>query len=403
VAYTEPIGESSQLRIEYETRYNQNSSDKQTFNYFEPDAGYTQFDSLYSNTFESAYLSHAAGLSYRIRKEKWFLTAGASYKVATLTNDQVFPTEYDLSKDFSSILPSFSFSYEFSKTKRLRMRFRSSNSVPSVSQLQDVVDNSNPLQLSSGNPALEQDWSNSLFAHYSSVNPEKSTHFFIMAGISLKENYIGNSTLIASTDTIINGFELARGSQFSKPVNLDGYINLRSFMNYSLPLDKIKCKLNFNLHTMFSRTPGLINDELSETDRLTGSFGVVLSSNISERFDFTLSSNTSFNDVNNSQLATANGQYVNQRSALKLNVLPWAGINFETELTHEYNSGLSEGYDANYLLWNAGLGYKFLKNRQAELRLTVFDMLGENISLYPRCDQHLLRRHPEQHIGALLS
>jgi hypothetical protein len=32
-------------------------------------------------------------------------------------------------------------------------------------------------------------------------------------------------------------------------------------------------------------------------------------------------------------------------------------------------------------LWNAGLGYKFLKNQQGEIRLSVFDILGQNQSI----------------------
>ena len=54
---------------------------------------------------------------------------------------------------------------------------------------------------------------------------------------------------------------------------------------------------------------------------------------------------------------------------------------FSTELNHQYYQGLSAGYNPNFLLWNAGLGYKFLKNQQGELRFSVFDMLGQNQSI----------------------
>jgi hypothetical protein len=56
-------------------------------------------------------------------------------------------------------------------------------------------------------------------------------------------------------------------------------------------------------------------------------------------------------------------------------------IGLNTEANHQYNAGLSAGFDQNYLLRNVGLGYKFLKNNAAELRAIVFDLLGQNNSV----------------------
>ena len=61
--------------------------------------------------------------------------------------------------------------------------------------------------------------------------------------------------------------------------------------------------------------------------------------------------------------------------------MPWKGLVLQTDLNHQYNTGLSESYNQNYILWNAGIGYKFLKDRLAELRLTVFDILEQNTSV----------------------
>ena len=52
-----------------------------------------------------------------------------------------------------------------------------------------------------------------------------------------------------------------------------------------------------------------------------------------------------------------------------------------TDITNQFYKGLSAGYDQNYWLWNAGLGYKFLKNQAAEIRFTVNDILGQNTSI----------------------
>ncbi len=50
------------------------------------------------------------------------------------------------------------FSYRFSREKNLRLFYRTSTSTPSINQLQNVIDNSNPLLLRAGNPDLKQQY-----------------------------------------------------------------------------------------------------------------------------------------------------------------------------------------------------------------------------------------------------
>ena len=61
--------------------------------------------------------------------------------------------------------------------------------------------------------------------------------------------------------------------------------------------------------------------------------------------------------------------------------MPLKGLVVQTDLNHQYNSGLTQSYNQNYYLWNAAIGYKFLKNKVAELRLSVFDLLKQNLSI----------------------
>jgi len=49
-----------------------------------------------------------------------------------------------------------------------------------------------------------------------------------------------------------------------------------------------------------------------------------------------------------------------------------------TDLSHYFNDGLADAVNANYLLWNAGVGYKFMKKNAAEVRLVAFDILKNN-------------------------
>ena len=106
--------------------------------------------------------------------------------------------------------------------------------------------------------------------------------------------------------------------------------------------------------------------------------GLTLSSNISERLDFTVSSNTQFTRVSNTLRVTANNEYVNQTSSLRLSWVVGPGIAVKTDLSHQLYSGLTAGYNQNYVLWNASVGKKIFPNQRGEIQLYVYDLLKQN-------------------------
>lgn len=382
ITYTEPISKAAQLMFTYGNNLNKNNSDKQTFNFSDPDNNYSRFDTTLSNTFNSFYHSESFGTSVRAQKEKWNLMVGVNYQYAQLNNERIFPYQLNLNKSFNSVLPSAMFMYKFTAKKNLRIFYRSNNNAPSVDQLQDVINISNPLQLNMGNSNLKQDFANVLNLRYSAVNADKNTAFFALLSGTYTANYIGKSTYIANADSILSGgILLAKGSQITMPTNLDGYYNLRSFLNYSFPITKIKTNLSFNGGVTYSRTPGIINQQANFANNTAASFGVVFSSNISEKLDFTLSSNSSYNNIANTLQTASNNTYYNQNSRFKIQVQPWEGLFFTSDLSHQFYSGLSSAVTQNYLLWNAGIGYKFLKAKAAEIRITAFDILKQNNSV----------------------
>jgi Outer membrane protein beta-barrel family/CarboxypepD_reg-like domain len=382
VTYTEPISKKAQLMFTYANNLNSSNSDRQTFNFSEIDNSYSRFDTTLSNTFNSLYHSESGGISLRMQGEKWNLMAGVNYQWAQLDNERQFPYQYNLRKTFNSVLPSAMYSYRFNPKKTLRIFYRSNNNAPSVDQLQDVINNSNPLQLSMGNSNLQQDFQNSLNLRYSAVNADKNTSFFALLSGTYTANYLGRSTYIAPADTFLaGGILLAEGSQLSMPTNLNGYYNLRSFLNYSFPISKIKSNLSFNGGVTYARTPGLINGQTNFANSTGASLGVVLSSNISDKVDFMLSSNSSYNNIANTLQAQSNSTFYNQNSRFKIQAQPWKGLVFQTDVSHQFYSGLASNLNQNFLLWNAAVGYKFLKDKAAELRLTVFDILKQNNSV----------------------
>ncbi|MBL7934801.1 MAG: TonB-dependent receptor [Bacteroidia bacterium] len=382
VSYTEPLNQYSFLLFNYSANYTDNYSSKKTYNKDYRNDSYSDIDSSLTNVFKNQYQSQSGSVGYRMQKEKFNFSLNAAYQWAQLSKQQEIPSSYQVSKIFESILPSAQLQYKFTAKKNLRFNYRTSNNAPSIDQLQDVINNSNSLQLSTGNPDLKQDFQQNLFMRYSSVNTVKATSFFALIGGNYSNNYIGNSTLIANQDTIVyNAISLQKGSQIIRPVNLDGYYSLRSFINYTFPIKKIKTNLSVNLSGNYNNIPGLINSDINYAKTATGSLGLVFSSNISEKFDFTLSSNSSYSNINNTLQTSSNTNYLSQISRLKITVNPWKGLILQSEYTNSYYSGLTSAFNQSISLWNAAIGYKFLKNKQAELRLTAYDLLNQNNSV----------------------
>jgi len=380
--YTEPLGKTSQLMFNYSPSYVGNISDKETKIRDTSSGEFSHLNSILSSSFNSPIITQRGGFSYRKRFEKGMLMAGVNYQSVELSGSQTLPTDTSISRTFNNFLPTAIFNYKFNKNSNLRMFYRTSTNTPSISQLQTFVDNSNPLMLSTGNPNLIQSFSQTFITRYSLSNPDKGTTFFAMLNANNVNNYIGNSTLIGDGKTIANnGILLQRGTQFSRPVNLDGYWSVNSFLTYGFVFKKLKSNLNLNVGYTYNRTPGLINSLTNFAYTNAINSGFVLGSNISEKVDFTISYSSYYNIIDNSIQTQLNSNYFYHIASGKINLLPWKGLVISSDITQNYYTGLGSSYNINYFLWNGGVGYKFMKNRSAEIRIIAYDILNQNSSI----------------------
>lgn len=384
VSYTEPIGEKSQLQLEYSIEPQWNDSDQRTYAIDGTNGEIVALDTVLSNTFTNTYTAQQFRVGYRFgqRASKFNFSARLALQHAELDNEQEFPTSFNLDRTFLNVIPNLSLNYRISSQKNLRIFYRARTSPPSLTQLQDVVNNNNPLQLSTGNPDLKQNFQHFMVARYSATNTFTSEVFFAVLFAQFTQNFIGNQTIIAARDTLINDeIVLQQGGQLSRPVNLDGQMNLRSFITYGTPLRWMKSNFNMNLRLGFNRQPGLVNDVKNFSDTYTAGIGLTISSNISQNVDFTLSSRSDFSRVNNSVQSNLDTDYFTQTTRARLNLIFLDGFVFRSTLSHQLYDGLAEGFDQNFFLWNLALGKKFFKNDRGELTLSVFDVLEQNNSI----------------------
>lgn len=378
--YTEPVGEYSQLMFNYKPSYQQEESDKHTFDFNSGTQSYDLLNEQLTNVFSNDYHAQSGGVGYnfsRGRELNW--NVRANYQWAELNNQPELPAGEQINRRFSNILPSAMFRFNVGQQKQVRLFYRTNTQLPSVDQLQNVVDNSSPLLLKAGNPNLGQSFQHNLFFRYQSTNTEKATVFFAMLGGGLTDAYIAKSTWLAASDApIFDSLDVQPGAQVTLPVNLDGYRNVRSFVNYGFPLKPIKSTLNLNASWNYARTPGLLNGEENFSNSHSFSTAVVLSSNISDKLDFNISLRPSWNRVVNTLQTNSNTEYLNQNTSFRFNWVVLDGLVFRTDLTHQYYDGLSESFNQNYLLWNLAIGKKVFKNERGELSLAVNDVLKQN-------------------------
>ena len=385
ISYTEPIGKNGQMELEYEIGNRFNDSDQLTFDILNDDINNPNLslDTALSNSFESKYLRQEVELGYQYQLEKLKFQAELEYQNANLKNDQLFPAVGTIDRTFESFMPTVRFDYTISSTTNFELDYDTDVDAPSVDQLQNVIDNSNPLQLKTGNPNLEQSYSNRLRLRFRSNNPDNDRSWFVFAQYRLVKDAVSNSTFTAEEATELpGGIILEKGSQLFRPVNLDGFKDFRSWVSYGIPLDFVKS--NFNINGGFSSTkrPGQVNNQLSFNNSSRLSTGISLSSNISDQIDFNISTRFSYNDVENTLNSNLNNNYYNQRSRLNLSWIIWEGFVYRLDINHQLNSGLSAGYDANVVLMNMSVGKKVFGNQRGEISLNVYDLLGQNRSVY---------------------
>lgn len=382
ISYTEPLGEHWSGEFAYTPSFNVSNADKRTYNYDAFTGLYNTMDTLLSNVFRNRTIGNEAGTNFRYQKEKVNLQVGVNYQNNTWVNNQEFPVDRNVKLVFHNILPNLRFKYDFSKTKSIQVNYRASTRTPSIDQLQNVIDNSNPLSLYSGNENLKQQYNHRVFSRFNVTNIEKGSNFFVFLSGEMTSNYITNSSFIAENDTILNGeIQLARGSQYRTPVNLDGNWNTRAYISYGIPVTPLKVNLNFNLGGGYGVTPGVINSEVNKSQTRNANAGIVIASNISSNIDFTLGYTFNYNNAVNNRQNRANNEYFVQNVSARLNWIIAERLVFNTNYALNAYAGLADGFNQTIMVWNAGVGYKLLKQKQLEVRLSVFDILNSNNSI----------------------
>lgn len=402
INYTEPLGEEGQLRLTYEPSYGKNVSDRFAYVLDLQTGLYTVLDPTFSSLFDNDVFRQRGGLTYRQNLgERWEVQLGLEAQNERLIGDQTYPVAFDLDRNFFSLLPEIDIEYEIDQKLDLDLNYRTNTNTPSVSQLQDVIDNTNPLFLTTGNPDLEPSYAHSIRLRARRGNWREGRMMFGFVNLNYEQNSIGTASLLAVRDTTLSrGVVLQQGSQFSRPVNLDDpSINVRSFFGIGTPFPMLKSNLNFRGGVTYARTPGLINDVVNMATQYAINSGVTVASNISERLDFTVSYGADYTIASNSFYEQLDENYFRHDAGLRFTWLPIGGLIFETSLTYNDYLGLDEELYPTTFIMNAGLGYKFMQRDAAEVKLVVGDIFNQETGISRTITEAYIQDSRQQVLG----
>jgi hypothetical protein len=391
-SYTEPLSMSMQLELTYNYSYNRNNSDQQTYKLDMVTGKYTIAVPNLTNLFQNTNATQTAGANYRMQiNPQWNYSLGMAVQHADLTSRN-FSKNTLLEQSFNNLFPNLNVQFRKSRTANFRFNYRGSTRQPDITQLQDVIDNSNLLHIRSGNPALKQEFSNTFGLAYTAFNRMTYHSLSVNVNGSFVSNKIANTNIInTSKDSLlVDGYYLIPGAQFSKPQNLNGAFNINGNINFSFPVIKQRSTMHLGGRFNYNRDVNLYNSTPSFTLSYAYTASVRLTMNLKERFDLNFSSVSNYNRVRYSTENRENNDYFTQRFVIEPTYTTKNNWILFNDFDCFMNRGQSAGYDQTIPLWNVGLARLFLKRKEAELRLTVFDLLNANKSITRNVEQNFI-------------
>jgi len=371
LSYVEPIGKDNFIQLAYQYSQNRSESDKDTRSRDEA-GNYTVLDSLYSKRLENNFVRQELEVNFKSVREKYDYMIGFSMQPSSSRSKTFIGSDmiYDGKQDVINYAPMAQLNYRWSRTHNLRIRYSGNTEQPSISQLSPVVDVSNPLNISYGNPDLNPSFEHRFNIRYQKSNPEKASSFatFVNAG------YMTND-IVSSTFT-----DVTTGRKETTYRNVAGNWNANGRMMFNLPLRNIKFSI-FNMSfASYNHTNGFSNNEMNTNKR--ASLTEVLGLNYrSDQFDFAIRGNVNYNNVTNSLEGQQDQNYLNYGGNARTAVyLPW-DLTLESDVNYSTNSGYADGFEQNEWLWNASLQKTLFKQKNGTIRFKIYDILQQRSNI----------------------
>ncbi len=394
LTYSEPIARATFLQFSYRFQYKFSESDKSTYN-LNPDVekeqdwlwnlgdnlplGYEQnyIDSLSKNA-KYKYYNHDISTNLRFIREKFQLSAGVSFQPQNTKLDYR-KEEIDtvVKRSVFNFSPNIDLRFRFSKLSQLRFVYRGRASQPSMENLLDITDNSNPLNIRRGNPGLKPSFTHSVRGFYNNYNVERQQNIMVNAFFNATQNGISNSTI----------FDEETGGVTVQPKNINGKWNVSGGFGYNTAFKNNK-KFTIGTYTSANYTNDvgyLYNKSIHQDEKNTstnlGLLERLTSSYRNDWFEFTANGSLNYSWERN-ELNPENNQepYSFSYGASTNITFPWK-MTLSTNIANNSRRGYRDpSMNRNEVIWNAQLAQTLLKGN-ATISFEMYDILKQQSNI----------------------
>ncbi len=344
-------------------------------------------DPRQSTDYEYDFLTQRAGLSYQYLFRKTKVAASLYYQHVDFSGDYRLPEEARTEASYDNLTYNFIGNIHFNASNLLKINATSQTRNPRATDLQSIVNTTNRQNVFAGNPALRPVYTHDLTAQYLRTNAGKGRTFTVTLRFTASPNTIADSLVIDTPDFVIDddGTRLGAGNQFVRPVNLAGYWNLRTTLNYGFPVRFLRSNLNLRAGVTTGRIPSIINGTRNLLHGNSYNAGLTLGSNISENIDFKIAYTGYYNiSRNSSKVRTVDNDYVNHYLTAGLNLV--LGQRFLLRASADYTCyrGITDPFREERLICNLQAGCKLFRQRLGEVTVGVNDLFDRGGTSFRR-------------------
>ena len=431
LVYTEPLGGGFYVEGSYQYNYSQSNSNKDVYNSKDGDfkideekhtmeyLGDGSYDDAYSNKILNRNINQSAGLAFMYQegsvRAQLGITANPQHQHNETTGHE--PTDIKV----LNWAPRAMLFYDFNDNANIRINYNGRSGQPSTSQLMPVLDNSNPMSMSLGNPYLTP-----YFNHNGRMELEFSNRAtFFTARLNLQGGMNQNP--------IVNAAWNENGRQYTFPVNGKNTYNGGVRIMINAPIAKSNFSISNNSNINYSSSTSYVgasslstadfwNEDMSSFDyekfhnahsdlnndkdflvNATQTLSVMERLNLNYRSDYfevRLNGGTRFNKPwysIKSDTQTENVTWNNSVGGSINWTIGYTGLTFTTDANYNWYNGYKTEQPSR-LIWNAGLQMPIIYN-QATIALNAYDILGQRKNLSTTQNENLYSESRSLSIG----
>lgn len=366
MTYTEPLGKGNFLAADYGVTINNSHSDRNSYNK-SADGKYGDLDSLYSNDYQYNVFSQKGGLSYNLIKKKFRFNAGNDIGFTSF-NQRDLQADTSERRTFVNWYPHAGIGYNFTSQQRLNLSYSGYTSQPTLQQLQPILTNEDPLNVTIGNPGLKPQFVNRVSLFYNEYKVLTERGIFANASYNFTQNAISSRVDVDTT-----------GKRTTQYVNVNGNHTFYGYLSYSFKWKKPDLSLDFHTNINQSSNVSVVNDQPNTTRSGTYTLGVNLYKSKEKKYEFNMGYSTSYTTSQSSINTNVTTHYFTYNISPGLDIfLPLQfQVHGESDISLRQKTSVFDNNN-NVILVNAWVGKKFLKNNALLLKFSGNDLLNQN-------------------------